>query len=142
MENDKTGLWQQALQHIKREVSPQSYETWFLPVKQAGFENDILKLGVPNRFFKAWLLDHYKDAIQKAVSLAAQKNIDFDIEIDELESKHEQARAKSAEKRVWDFSAGHWRGLPSPKYISTQNIILNLSLSAQVTALRRPQPWP
>ncbi|MBN1405880.1 MAG: chromosomal replication initiator protein DnaA [Candidatus Omnitrophica bacterium] len=72
-------LWEIALKNIKKEVSPQSYETWFLPIKQVSASEGTLTLEAPNVFFKTWLAEHYHDVIKKAISETAGREVDFQI---------------------------------------------------------------
>lgn len=74
-------FWEQTLQNIKKEVSPQSYETWFLPLKQSSFTDGTLVVEAPNVFFKTWLTEHYRDIIKRAVDDAAGKPTGFEITV-------------------------------------------------------------
>ncbi|MFC1807862.1 chromosomal replication initiator protein DnaA [Candidatus Omnitrophota bacterium] len=60
------GAWTQLLANIKTQVSPQSFETWFAPTKQVGDSDSSITIEVPNKFFKDWLLEHYKEHILRA----------------------------------------------------------------------------
>ena len=72
-------LWEVVLKNIKKEVSPQSYETWFLPIKQVSFSNNLLIIEAPNIFFKTWLTEHYYEIIKKATDETAGRPIGLEI---------------------------------------------------------------
>ncbi len=59
--------WTSILACLHKQISPQSYETWFVPTKQTKVEGDTIIVEVPNNFFKEWLLDHYMDQVNAAV---------------------------------------------------------------------------
>ena len=50
-------VWQQCLALIKEHVNPQSYKTWFEPIKAVRLEGNALTILVPNEFFYEWLED-------------------------------------------------------------------------------------
>ena len=74
-------LWELALERIKKEVSPQSYETWFLPIRQVSFSGGLLVLEAPNAFFKTWLTEHYHGVLRTAINEAAGKQVGSEITI-------------------------------------------------------------
>ncbi len=74
-------IWDLTLENIKKEISPQSYETWFLPIKQASFSNNTLVLEAPNAFFKTWLAEHYSEIIKKASCAVVGKPVNLEFSI-------------------------------------------------------------
>ena len=67
MTHELDSAWASVLQCLRKQISPQSYETWFAPTKQAGVEDNSIDVEVPNQFFKDWLLDHYMEQVDSAV---------------------------------------------------------------------------
>lgn len=67
MGSDHTDVWTKAKDIIRAELNPQSFETWFGPTKQVAEENNEIAVEVPNKFFKEWLADHYRDLIRRAI---------------------------------------------------------------------------
>jgi len=61
-------LWVEACKRINREVSSQNYETWIKPVELVSVDGNNIVLGVPNKFFREWLADHYHDIITRSLS--------------------------------------------------------------------------
>ena len=57
-------LWSRCLQNLEKDLSRQSFETWFKPT-QARVEEQTLKVLVPNEFFRDWIRDHYQTQIQR-----------------------------------------------------------------------------
>jgi len=62
--NDYQHIWGNCLQLIKGRVPPQTYSTWFQPIKAISITDGSLFLQVPNKFFYDWLDSHYKETIQ------------------------------------------------------------------------------
>jgi chromosomal replication initiator protein len=76
MSLDHVQIWQQCLARIKEQVNPQSFTTWFEPIRPLRLEGSVLTIQVPNKFFYEWLEEHYvvilKDAIQVEIGTDAQ----------------------------------------------------------------------
>ncbi|HEY5672275.1 MAG TPA: chromosomal replication initiator protein DnaA [Malonomonas sp.] len=61
-------IWQETLEILKREVSPQNFSTWLKPISFSDINKDVVTLEVPNRFIKDWLTDNYLKSIEKTMS--------------------------------------------------------------------------
>jgi len=61
-------IWGNCLQIIKENVSPQSYQTWFLPIVPLKLENHQFIIQVPSQFFYEWLEEHYPHTIRFALT--------------------------------------------------------------------------
>jgi chromosomal replication initiator protein len=76
MSVDHVQIWQQCLARIKEHVNPQSFKTWFEPIRPLRLEGSVLTIQVPNKFFYEWLEEHYvvilKNAIQVEIGSEAQ----------------------------------------------------------------------
>ncbi len=72
-------VWASILGCLRKQISPQSYETWFGPTKQAKTEGDTITVEVPNNFFKEWLLDHYMDQVSTAAREIGSEGIKIDF---------------------------------------------------------------
>lgn len=76
MSVDHVQIWQQCLARIKEHVNPQSFKTWFEPIRPLRLEGSVLTIQVPNKFFYEWLEEHYvvilKEAIQVEIGSDAQ----------------------------------------------------------------------
>lgn len=65
--NNSSKVWKECLSLIRQNVSNITYNTWFLPIKPHEFENDTLKIQVPNNFFIEWIEEHYNTLINKTI---------------------------------------------------------------------------
>ena len=59
--------WQECLTIIKDNVTPQSYKTWFEPIKAVRLTNKVLTIQVPSQFFYEWLEEHYVQLLHKTL---------------------------------------------------------------------------
>jgi len=60
-------VWENCLKLIQDNVSPQSFKTWFEPIKAIKLENKVLTIQVPSQFFYEWLEEHYVTLLKKAL---------------------------------------------------------------------------
>lgn len=56
-------IWHNVLRVIRERVEPTKYTTWFEPLKPLSMAGDTLRIAVPNRFVRAWLMEHYHTLI-------------------------------------------------------------------------------
>ena len=67
--------WDKTLTILKNDLSAQAYQTWFLSIRALGFENNEIKIEVPNRFHYEWLDSKYSDMIKAALKKTFKNNI-------------------------------------------------------------------
>lgn len=60
-------IWECCLEFIKDNISPQSFKTWFMPIKPIKLKGDILHIQVPSKFFFEWLEEHYIKLLRAAI---------------------------------------------------------------------------
>jgi len=77
MAHSLDGIWVSLLQCLRKQISPQSYETWLAPTKQVGAGDGYITVEVPNKFFKDWLLDHYKEPVSAAAKEIGKDSLDI-----------------------------------------------------------------
>jgi len=99
-------LWEESLKIIKEKISQQNFETWIRPLKVASIQENSASLSVPNKFFKDWLTENYREVISEAVSSSAGKAflIDFiilqDLEKNPRSAVHPPRKKKLAEQEL------------------------------------------
>jgi chromosomal replication initiator protein len=90
--------WAAALEKIKNTIGPTALETWFAPINAKPGE-DRFVLEVPDEFFKDWVIQHYLNLIQNALS-ETEPGFNKTIEI----CVNPQVSKKSEQPRFVDFS--------------------------------------
>ena len=87
-------LWEQVKEKIRSQVNDQSFLTWFAPTSQVSFENGSLVINVPNKFFKDWLSENYRDIVQDAARNIAglECTVNFQIDAGKKPKRGEDSR--------------------------------------------------
>ena len=71
--SDASRLWSEACLLISKELPEKDYETWILELNPSRFENDTLTLEAPFGLFRDRVRQAYLPAIERAVSMAADR---------------------------------------------------------------------
>ncbi len=84
MQKDCEKVWSGCLTVIKDNISPNSFNTWFAPIKPVRLKNNILTLQVPSQFFYEWLEEHYIDLLKKTIKkeLGPEGRLEYSIVMD------------------------------------------------------------
>ena len=109
-------FWNEGVKIIKEKVSQQNFETWIKPIRVVALEDNNVLLGVPNKFFRDWLVENYIDLISR--SLSDVSGIDVDIEF--VVSKPEEGDTTS-------------RGASTPTIVKNNPVRLHSSLNLKYT---------
>jgi chromosomal replication initiator protein len=64
---DHAEIWAKCLEVIRDNVNPQSFKTWFEPLRSLNLENNVLTIQVPSQFFYEWLEEHYVVLLRKSI---------------------------------------------------------------------------
>lgn len=77
-------IWEKCLSIIESNVAEKSFNTWFKPIKAIKFENNILTIQVPNRFFYDYIEEHYLNTLKKTIYqvLGPQGQLEYKIVLD------------------------------------------------------------
>lgn len=62
-----SAIWSSCLEIIRDNVNPQSFQTWFRPLKAMELQGSTLILQVPSQFFYEWLEQHYPQIVRNAL---------------------------------------------------------------------------
>jgi len=81
MQKSLEQVWDNCLQLIKDNVSPQNFKTWFEPIKPIKLDNKVLTIEVPSQFVYEWLEEHYLDLLRKTIKfeLGVQGRLEYSI---------------------------------------------------------------
>ncbi len=60
-------VWDRCLHIIKKNVPPQSYQTWFEPIRPMGLENSVLTIAVPNKLYYEWLEENFVQVLRTSI---------------------------------------------------------------------------
>ena len=78
-------FWNETVKIIKEKVSQQNFETWIKPIRIVSLEDSNVLLGVPNKFFKDWLVENYVDIISNSLSTVSGIGADINFVVNKPE---------------------------------------------------------
>ena len=81
MTYDHTTVWSKCLSIVRREISAQSYKTWFEPIKPVRLTSEALTIQVPNKFFYEWLEENFVTELKKALRMTLGENARLEYQI-------------------------------------------------------------
>ena len=81
MNLNHTEIWNACLSILKNAINPQSFKTWFEPIKPVKFEEKTLTIQVPNKFFFEWIEDHFVTQLRDALHDVVGQGITLDYQI-------------------------------------------------------------
>jgi chromosomal replication initiator protein len=93
------GAWGAVLQYMRKQINPQSYETWFAPTKQAAANSGSVVVEVPNSFFKDWLIEHYSEQISEGLKKAGHEKAVIEYSVSRAQDDDAQDRPTPHDKR-------------------------------------------
>ena len=78
---DLFASWNKIRGILARELSEQSFKTWFDPVRCLELSQAAITLGVPDSYYGQWLKNHYHDLLSSAVeeALGGRKEIQYRV---------------------------------------------------------------
>ena len=90
MSDTYTEVWNNCLKIIKDNILPQSFKTWFDPIKPLKLENKVLTIQVPSQFFYEWIEEHYVGLLKKTLEkeLGPGSKLEYNIIIDNSQSSN------------------------------------------------------
>jgi chromosomal replication initiator protein len=66
-------IWSKVIDSLKERVGQQNFDIWIKPIHFVSFEEETVKLDVPNRFFKDWINERYTFQIKEVFSQVTGK---------------------------------------------------------------------
>ncbi len=93
MERKHEKVWSSCLSVIKDNISPNSFNTWFAPIKPLKIVNQVLTIQVPSQFFYEWLEEHYIDLLKKTIKkeLGQDGRLEYSIIMDNSYNSRSQS---------------------------------------------------
>ena len=72
-------IWKLASDFLGSQMEPEAFSLWIKPIKALSFENGVLLLSVPNKYFSEWLKTNHLQKIEELLcdKLAQKLNIEF-----------------------------------------------------------------
>lgn len=85
MLRDSTSVWNNCLLIIKDNITPQSYKTWFEPIKPIKLEGSVLTIQVPSMYFYEWLEAQYVHLLRSVIrkELGIEGRLEYNIVVEQ-----------------------------------------------------------
>ncbi len=94
-------VWKESLSAIEMEISKQSFDSWFKPLKLEAIEGDQAYLAIPNRFVGEWLKEHYYQLLERNLQrVTKQPGLKVQFVVQHPQSQPVTAPSKDAEDRA------------------------------------------
>jgi chromosomal replication initiator protein len=127
-------IWEKTLNIIKGELTEVSFKTWIKSAVPISYNNETIRLGVPNDFTKEILDTRYKDLIANAVQLICSKKYDIDFCILSEETAEIQTKSIQEAKKQIQVSE-EMSAILNPKYKFDSFVIGNSNRFAHAASL-------
>ena len=92
--------WQQVRAILSRELSEQSFKTWFAFIRCIDLDDDSITLGVPDNYYGLWLKNHYENLIASAVQEALGKSGEIRYQVVEAPLPEPSASQKPPPQKI------------------------------------------
>ena len=83
-------VWSKCLGIIKDNITLNSFNTWFAPIKPIKIINNVLTIQVPSQFFYEWLEEHYIELLKKTIKkeLGSDGRLEYSIVMDNTHNSY------------------------------------------------------
>jgi chromosomal replication initiator protein len=90
MDNLHEKIWTKCLSIIKDNITLNSFNTWFAPIKPVRIVNNVLTIQVPSQFFYEWLEEHYIELLKKTIKkeLGSDGRLEYSIVMDNSQNNN------------------------------------------------------
>lgn len=81
--NTAAAAWAQCLSFVRDHVNPQTFRTWFEPLRPSELDGALLTVEVPSTYFYEWLEEHYFGLLQNALQsvLGSEARLQYAVKI-------------------------------------------------------------
>ncbi|KJJ84522.1 chromosomal replication initiator protein DnaA [Candidatus Omnitrophus magneticus] len=119
-------LWEKTLSLLKKETADHVFSIWFEPITFISFENSVLLISVPNKFFENWLKEKYFSTLSSALLKTAGTPVSIQFQTKETTSIKQKAPLHGASQKNSSSSGAHTS--PEPEIDNINTIIKNSRL--------------
>ncbi|MEX0804995.1 MAG: chromosomal replication initiator protein DnaA [Candidatus Binatia bacterium] len=93
-------LWEEALRQLRERLGKQNFETWIQPIHIDAITDDGVVLGVPNKFFRDWLTEHYFAQISEVLESLTRNAVKISLTINnQPQPKTRLEKVQKSEKK-------------------------------------------
>jgi chromosomal replication initiator protein len=105
-------MWQEVKNHIRENLSENSFSLWINPLTPLEERDDYLVLGCPNKFSLNWVTENYKEIMEKRLSDNGKNNCKLILKVQVSEKKEQVPDLFEPSKQLTlpNISAGRKNG--------------------------------
>ena len=92
-------MWEEALRQLKEKLGKQNFETWIKPIHITSLTDNGVMLGVPNKFFRDWLSEHYFAQISEVLESLTHKDLKISLTINHQPAITQAEKVNKADKK-------------------------------------------
>jgi chromosomal replication initiator protein len=74
-------LWTEALAELGERMGRQNFDTWIKPIRFKSFDENEVKLEVPNKFFRDWLSEHHLEELATVLESIAHRRVRISLSV-------------------------------------------------------------
>ena len=79
--------WQQITHQLASQLSPDLHSLWIQPLDCKRFDDEVVELCGPDRFFCSWIADNYQAEIKRALAAHGKENVKIVFSVNEGKAK-------------------------------------------------------
>lgn len=96
-------VWEECANILKRNINPETYNTWFSPIVPISYKNRKFLIQVPSRFHYEWLEQHYQNIIKSTLSQVVGDEVSILYDILQKDERQSFPRPNETRKSVGEF---------------------------------------
>ena len=83
-------LWATVQGHLREEFGDAIYSSWFAPIRVDQVEGEYVRLKVPTRFMRDWILTHYSERIRSLCKMTdpSVRQVSVSVEVTPVVVRH------------------------------------------------------
>jgi chromosomal replication initiator protein len=79
LEEAPDAIWQRVAHSLRADIGEAAFQSWIKPISAQSDDGSSLRLSVPTRFMRDWVLAHYQDKITQLWRAETVPNADVDV---------------------------------------------------------------
>ncbi|HOW27437.1 MAG TPA: chromosomal replication initiator protein DnaA [Elusimicrobiota bacterium] len=128
-------IWEEVLNTLKPGIKAETFDLWVKPLKPKNFENQLLTVIVPNRFFSDWVNEHYRNQIELALKNITGGDVALGFEMtQEIEPILKREEAQIDPIQTLEPEKHFTEAVFNPKYTFDTFVVGGSNRFAQATA--------
>jgi len=139
---ESTDIWEDALGAIETKIGIRQFNLWFKNTHLISFDNESLRIGVPNQFVQAKIRESYEPLIKGLIKDITKINPSIDLHVANNEHSKKSSRAVTGNIKFEKPSNNNNSFISSEKLLLEKYVVGGCNRLAYATALEISKPGP